>query len=120
MRFEINPDERCETAAESAALGFLGLMSGISEECWCAGWLIDLEFRLWNVQADSRHGQRIVTERQAQLLRLLSEECEVGGTGKRVRKTTRSSFRSRNGRTLWPRGNNACFADQPHVARYAN
>jgi hypothetical protein len=76
MGIGINSDERCETAAEGAALGLLGLMSGISEEYWCAGWLNGLEFDLWNAQANGRYGQGAITERQAKLLRLLSEECE--------------------------------------------
>jgi hypothetical protein len=75
MGIEIDPGERCETAAEGAALGLLGLMSGISEEHWCAGWLTDLEFRLWDAQA-GKYGQGVITERQVKLLRLLSEECE--------------------------------------------
>jgi hypothetical protein len=33
MTIAINSSERCETAAEGAAMGLLGLMSGISEEC---------------------------------------------------------------------------------------
>ena len=77
MKTGINPGERCETTAEGAALGLLGLMSGISEEYWCAGWLTSLEFDLWNAaQADRKYGHGIITERQATLLRLLSEECE--------------------------------------------
>jgi hypothetical protein len=75
MGISINSGERCETTAEGAALGLLGLMSGISEECWCAGWLIGLEFRLWDAKANAKCGREIVTERQATLLRLLSEEC---------------------------------------------
>src|ERR1051325_11236160 len=76
MRMDISPGEICDTAAEGAALGLLGLMSGISEEYWCAGWLTGLEFDLWNAQADSGYGHGTVTKRQAMLLRLLSEECD--------------------------------------------
>ena len=76
VRFEINPGERCEDTAEGAALGLLGLMSGISEEFWCAGWLIGLEFDLWNAAANAKYGQGAITERQVTLLRLLSEECD--------------------------------------------
>jgi len=76
MRFDINPGERCETTDEGAALGLLGLMSGISEECWCASWLKGLEFDLWNVAVHTSYGQGTITERHAILLRLLSEECE--------------------------------------------
>ena len=76
MRMDINPGERCDSAAEGAARGLLGLISGISEEYWYAGWLTCLEFDLWDVQAGSKYGHGIVTERQVTLLRLLSEECE--------------------------------------------
>lgn len=73
----VDPDEiRCDLASEGAALGLLGLMTGISEESWCAGWMSGLEFSLWNVEAGTHYGQEIITERQATLLRLLSEECD--------------------------------------------
>jgi hypothetical protein len=72
----INPGERCESPAEGAALGLLGLVSGISEECWCASWLDGLEFDLWKAATNVNYGQGRITERQAKLLRLLSEECD--------------------------------------------
>jgi hypothetical protein len=67
---------RCDDAAEGAALGLLGLMTGISEECWCAGWMEGLEFSLWGASGGMRYGQGIITERESQLLKLLSEECD--------------------------------------------
>jgi hypothetical protein len=76
MGIPIYSSERSDTAAEGAALGLLGLMTGISEEYWCAGWLKGLEFDLWDAQPNSTHGHGVITERQAVLLRLLSEECE--------------------------------------------
>jgi hypothetical protein len=36
MDIAVSPGEGCESAAEGAALDLLGLMSGISEEYWCA------------------------------------------------------------------------------------
>jgi hypothetical protein len=69
-------DLYCELAEEGAAMGLLALMTGMSEEYYCASWLIDLEFTLWEIQAGTRFGFRVVTERQATLLRLLSEECD--------------------------------------------
>jgi hypothetical protein len=66
----------CGDAAEGAALGLLGLMTGISEEYWCAGWMTGLEHSLWRVTAGTAYGQGIITERQATLLRLLSDECD--------------------------------------------
>jgi hypothetical protein len=76
MGCDIKPVERCDTAAEGAALGLLGLMSGISEEYWYASWLRGLEFDLWNVAANTKYGHGTITERQAALLRLLSDECD--------------------------------------------
>lgn len=69
-------DVRCGAADEGAALGLLGLMTGISEEFWCAGWMSGLEFSLWGVPAGMRYGQGNITERQSQLLKLLSDECD--------------------------------------------
>jgi hypothetical protein len=67
----------CEDAEEGARWGLLGLMTGISEERWCAGWMRDLETQLWRARNGETFegGPSIVTQRQADLLRLLSEEA---------------------------------------------
>jgi hypothetical protein len=65
----------CDAADEGAALGLLGLMTGISEEYWCASWMDGLEFALWNAQDGALYGMGSLTPRQCMLLRLLSEEC---------------------------------------------
>ena len=59
---------------EAARLGLLLMMRGVSEEYWCAGWLIDLEYVLWEVVI-GKPSSIALTERQTQLLRLLSEEA---------------------------------------------
>ena len=53
------------------------LMSDISEDCWCAGWMDDLEYRLWKmcVGGSREYGQDRVSEAQIQLLRELSKRC---------------------------------------------
>jgi hypothetical protein len=66
----------CDDRQEAAALGPLALMTGISEEFWCAGWMAGLEDALWRVQPGTKWGQGTISERQALLLRLLSEECD--------------------------------------------
>jgi len=66
----------CDLAEEGAAVGLLALMTGISEELWCASWMSDLEFALWLAEPGRRYGQGAITERQSILLRLLSEECD--------------------------------------------
>jgi hypothetical protein len=53
-------------------------MSDISEECWCAGWLIRLEYILWEmVAADAgrEFGQGVVKPEEVAELRRLSERC---------------------------------------------
>ncbi len=67
---------RCGDASEGAALGLLGLMTGMSEEFWCAGWMSGMEYSLWRVEPDMQWGQGTVSGRQADLLRLLHEECD--------------------------------------------
>lgn len=69
-------DVRCGDAFEGAALGLLGLMTGISEEFWCVGWMSGLEYTLWYVEAGQEYGQGMISERQSTLLRLLHEECD--------------------------------------------
>jgi hypothetical protein len=66
----------CDSTGEGAALGLLGLMTGLSEEHYCAAWVEDLEYLLWKVQPGQPFGLGEITERQAQLLRLLSAECD--------------------------------------------
>jgi hypothetical protein len=74
----VNPNEvRCEDAADGAQLGLLALMTGISEEYYCAGWMMGLEFDLWRARETGPldYGRGMVTTRQCDLLRLLSEEA---------------------------------------------
>ncbi len=54
------------------------LMSSLSEDLWCAGWLTGTEHALWKmVQGGPREwGMGEVSQRQVDLLRLLSEEAE--------------------------------------------
>lgn len=67
-----------DSTVEGAQLALLCLMTGISEELWAAAWLSDLEFALWDAiqNNDPKLGTRVVTERQAALLKLLSEEAD--------------------------------------------
>lgn len=69
---------REEDASGAAALGLHALMSGLSEEFWCATWLTGLEHSLWQARegGSPRFGLGELTERQVALLRLLSEECD--------------------------------------------
>lgn len=66
-----------DLAEEGAQYGLLCLMTGISEEFWAASWMDGLEWALWRmVEGGSRgYGLGKVTERQVQLLKLLSDEC---------------------------------------------
>ena len=52
-------------------------MSEISEDAYCAGWLIDLEYELWQILVDGRgeFGFGAVTEAEIEELRELSAAC---------------------------------------------
>ena len=58
----------------AARCGLLALMFGLSEECWQAGWLSDLEYRLWEASPPTV-GLGYITGRQVALLHLLAEEA---------------------------------------------
>lgn len=66
-----------DSTEEGAQWGLLCLMTGISEEFWCAGWMKGLEWALWEIaQGGERgYGGGALTERQTALLKLLSEEA---------------------------------------------
>jgi hypothetical protein len=54
------------------------LMSDISEECMCAGWIIDLEYTLWAMlkgERSKKYGQSTVTDDQIAELMRLRDEC---------------------------------------------
>jgi hypothetical protein len=56
------------------------LMSDISERCWCAGWLVDTEYVLWDAVINGpiqRWGQDEITEEDTAALKVLSDE--IGG-----------------------------------------
>lgn len=61
----------------NAALLLQSLMSGISEEYYCAGWLIGLEEILWSMVVGSRRefGMGKVTEDEVAQLKQLSEQA---------------------------------------------
>ena len=64
---------------EGASLGLLALMTGISEGYWCAGWMMGLERACWAAreapERDHDYGMGSITQRQARLLRDLSDEA---------------------------------------------
>lgn len=64
-----------ELSDEAADLA--DLMSQISEEAFCAGWMSGLEHSLWEIiHSDRRsYGQTVLTEQQVSRLRSLSERC---------------------------------------------
>lgn len=65
-----------QSPKSGAALGLLALMTGISEQCFYAGWMSDLEYDLWQIAPETSYGHGTITARQAQLLRLLAEEAD--------------------------------------------
>jgi hypothetical protein len=61
------------------ALDLLSLMRDISQRCWSAGWLVGLEFSLWNMvvaNAGQRYGDGEITVDQIIDLRSLHEVCD--------------------------------------------
>lgn len=67
----------CDLASEGAATGLLALMTGISEEYWAASWIMGLEYSCWRAisRGPSPFGKSMLSQRQCELLRLLSEEA---------------------------------------------
>lgn len=67
-----------DTPDEAAAMGLLALMTGLSEELWCAGWISGLEHSLWHARerGSAPFGMGEITQRQCDLLRLLSDEAD--------------------------------------------
>ncbi len=59
---------------EGTAHGLLALMAGISQDYYCAAWMHHLEYDLWKIKGGAQYGQGTITENQANLLKLLSEE----------------------------------------------
>lgn len=56
------------------------MMSEISEDCWCAGWIAGLEFSLWEMvsRGETREwGQSMIT--RDELSKLKAESDKIGG-----------------------------------------
>jgi hypothetical protein len=51
----------------------LKLMSWISEECWCAGWMHNLEYILWDAVTGRR--ENVCSPEEIKELKYLSEKC---------------------------------------------
>jgi len=49
------------------------LMSAISEERWCAGWMHGLEYTLWDMVTGRRTG--VCSREEIEQLKYLSEKC---------------------------------------------
>lgn len=64
-------------AKQAVAEALYELMSDISEDCYCARWMMGNEFRLWdaltNPDDDRRYGQDSITDEQVRGLRVLSD-----------------------------------------------
>lgn len=62
---------------ETSARALAALMSEISEECYCAGWMSGLEFSLWAMVqgGDRSYGMSEPSESEVAQLRALSERC---------------------------------------------
>lgn len=64
---------------ERDAQRLLRLMCDISQRCWCAGWLMGLEYSLWNIVNAGRavrFGDGEVTPEEVAEMRRLYEACD--------------------------------------------
>lgn len=70
-------DSLAKAADQDAAVLLKASMGGISEEYYCAGWLIGLEHKLWRMVegGDRRFGMGEVREDEATELKRLSEKA---------------------------------------------
>jgi hypothetical protein len=62
-----------------AAIALYELMSDISEECWCAGWMSGTEYRLWQLvegDPDRSWGMEKVSHGNIQLLKDLRDRSK--------------------------------------------
>ncbi len=70
---QVEPDRR------GFALALDMLMSAISEEWWCAGWMLDIEYDLWAlVCGDKQEGRMykaLYESGEMEALTALSEKC---------------------------------------------
>ena len=53
------------------------VMRGISERCYCAGWMEHLEYILWDalINGQKKYGQDVITRNDIEQLKRLSEKC---------------------------------------------
>ena len=53
-------------------------MSAISEKCWSAGWMSNLEYALWHalISGERKYGQDFITQQDINTLLSLSKECD--------------------------------------------
>ena len=49
------PTSRSKIKMNDSAIKLKQLMSDMSEDIWAAGWLVDLEFILWDVMTTGKH-----------------------------------------------------------------
>ena len=54
------------------------VMNGISEDCYCAGWMIGLEYAIWNAlqSGDRKYGMGEIDENELERCRVLSSELD--------------------------------------------
>ena len=70
------------------------LMSAISEEYWCAGWMHNLEYTLWDVITGRRAG--ICSPEEIEQLQYLSRNAVDGSFGT-SRRMVKDSYQCRTG-----------------------
>lgn len=80
MDYEIYIDEDLLERLTEDQARLAQLMSDTSEECWCAGWLIGTEYRLWEAITDPEDhrawGQDKIDDETVEHLRKLSKAVD--------------------------------------------
>lgn len=75
---ETSRDHRHTDGLPLLASDLRDFMSQISEDCYCAGWLVNLEFDLWTAVMNGpvRAGHWDITQTDIDRLRLLARRCD--------------------------------------------
>src|SRR5690606_1757875 len=58
-------------------LALADFMSSLSEKCYCAGWMQDLEFVLWDavLNGERKYGQDLISQNDIEKLKKLSKNA---------------------------------------------
>jgi hypothetical protein len=69
MTYDLDPDQ----------IQLANLMNDISERCYCAAWMTDLEYVLWDavINGQRKYGHGFITPHEIDELKKLSKACNA-------------------------------------------